>query len=260
MKFTFKSLTEQLIKKPTDGKTLVEKMSSNESGFCQSLVSTGYLTDQQMQQAADRYRLGMTTDGGVVFWEMDEESRIRDGKVMYYHNDCHRDKEKNPKWITYMLKQEGVLSRLLNPERCLFGLHLLPSPTPSPKGHKDEDKTIAVVEAEKTAVICSELFPEYCWMAAGGLSMLSAAMLYPLRNHKVVLFPDTDEAGQAYSHWKAVAETAQENFHHPIRVSRILEEHATSEQKAAKIDLVDYLFPDSLTQSNSEFRCVKLPE
>ena len=241
MNYSFKSLTEQLIKKPADGKTLVEKLSSNESGFCQSLVSTGYLTDQQMQEAADRYRLGKTTDGGVVFWEMDEESRIRDGKVMYYGNDCHRDKEKNPKWITYMLKQEGILSRLLNPERCLFGLHLLPSPTPSPK----DDKTIAVVEAEKTAVICSELFPEYCWMAAGGLSMLSAAMLYPLRDHKVVLFPDTDETGQAYSHWKAVAETAQENFQHPIRVSRILEEHATSQQKEAKIDIVDYLFSDN---------------
>ena len=251
MNYTFKSLTEQLIKKPTDGKTLVETMSSNESGFCQSLVSTGYLTDRQMQQAADRYRLGKTTDGGVVFWEMDEESRIRDGKVMYYRNDCHRDKGKNPQWITYMLKQEGALSRILNPERCLFGLHLLPSPTLSSKG-KEEDKTIAVVEAEKTAVICSELFPEYCWMAAGGLSMLSAAMLYPLRDHKVVLFPDTDETGQAYSHWKAVAETAQENFQHPIRVSRILEEHATGQQKAAKIDIVDYLFPDNrqLTVNN----------
>ena len=46
MNYTFKSLTDQLIKKPEDGKTLVEKLSSNESGFCQSLVSTGYLTDQ----------------------------------------------------------------------------------------------------------------------------------------------------------------------------------------------------------------------
>ena len=87
MNYTFKSLTEQLIKKPEDGKTLVEKLSSNESGFCQSLVSTGYLTTQQMAQTADRYRLGKTTDGGVVFWEMDEEHRIRDGKVMYYRND-----------------------------------------------------------------------------------------------------------------------------------------------------------------------------
>lgn len=105
--------------------------------------------------------------------------------------------------------------------------------------------TIAVVEAEKTAVICSELFPEYCWMAAGGLSMLSAAMLYPLRDYKVVLFPDTDETGQAYKHWKAVADTAQENFDYPIRVSRILEEQATCQQKAAKIDIIDYLFPDN---------------
>ncbi|MBR6884857.1 MAG: hypothetical protein IKN01_04025 [Prevotella sp.] len=244
MNYTFKSLTEQLIKKPEDGKTLVEKLSSNESGFCQSLVSTGYLTTQQMAQTADRYRLGKTTDGGVVFWEMDEEHRIRDGKVMYYRNDCHRDKEKSPQWISYMLKQEGALSRILNPERCLFGLHLL-NKTEEGGRTKEESMTIAVVEAEKTAVICSELFPEYCWMAAGGLSMLSAAMLYPLRDYKVVLFPDTDETGQAYKHWKAVADTAQENFDYPIRVSRILEEQATCQQKAAKIDIIDYLFPDN---------------
>ena len=72
--------------------------------------------------------------------------------------------------------------------------------------------------------------------------MLNAAKLYPLRNYKTVLFPDTDPEGKAYAAWKSVADIAQEHFKYPIRVSSILESHASSEQKARKIDLVDYLF------------------
>ena len=80
------------------------------------------------------------------------------------------------------------------------------------------------------------------WMASGGLTMLNASKLYPLREHRLVLFPDTDETGKTFQQWKSVAEAAQEFFKFPIRVSPILEIHATPEQKAAKIDLVDYLF------------------
>ena len=79
-------------------------------------------------------------------------------------------------------------------------------------------------------------------MASGGLSMLNAAKLYPLREHKVVLFPDTDTDGKTYKAWQAIAEAAQENLKYPIRVSDILERSATAEQKEEKIDLVDYLF------------------
>jgi hypothetical protein len=103
-------------------------------------------------------------------------------------------------------------------------------------------KTIAVVEAEKTAVIMSEVYPQYVWMAAGGLSALSAEKLRPLRDHKVVLFPDTDPDGTTYACWKAIAEEASRSFLSPVYVSPLLERHATPEQKAAKIDIVDLLF------------------
>ena len=101
---------------------------------------------------------------------------------------------------------------------------------------------IAIVEAEKTAVILSEHYPQCIWLASGGLSMLNAAKLWPLRERKVILFPDTDPEGKAFKAWQSVAATAQEHFKYPIRVSRILEDHATPDQKSAKIDLVDFLF------------------
>lgn len=247
---TFKSLTEQLTSQRTDGKTLVDLSMRTDTVFCQSAVSQGYLTNGQMLRAAKRYQLGKSKDGAVVFWEIDEEQRIRDGKLMWYGEDCHRLKDHNPTWVTACLKNQGELPTMFEPQRCLFGLHLLPSAlnhhpsalTPQPSTIKHQPSTICIVEAEKTAVICSELFPQYLWMAPGGLSMFSAAKLYPLRDHKVVVFPDTDPDGKTYKEWKKICDTAQDSFRYPLRVSPILENHATPDQKRRKIDIVDFLF------------------
>lgn len=212
-------------------KEMTEEALSTDTVFCQSLVATGMLTRKQMLNAAARYKLGRSGDGGVVFWEIDERKIVRDGKIMFYADDCHRIKDRNASWVSSRMTQHYGYPGQLPVERCLFGLHLL-----------EPGRTVAVVEAEKTAVICSELFPQYLWMAAGGMTMLSAAKLYPLREHKVVVFPDTDPDGKTFDDWQKTAEAAQAEFKHPIRMSRILEDHATPEQKAAKIDIVDLIF------------------
>ena len=229
--------TKNELNKPT----IVEEALSTDTVFCRSLVSEGYLTEQQMQQAARRYRLGRSKDGGVIFWEIDEQQQIRDGKIMFYHDDCHRDHDHHPDWVSSRLKAHYGYDGDLPVDRCLFGLHLLPLLSRRGQGWSDPP-TIAIVESEKAAVICSELFPQAVWLASGGLSMLNVAKLYPLRDYKVVLFPDTDPEGKAFQSWRSIALTAQEHFKYPIRVSRLLEDHATSEQKQAKIDLVDFLF------------------
>ena len=236
---------------------------STDSMFCRALVKSGCLTEEQMLRAAERYHLGKSRDGGVIFWQIDEEGRTRDGKIMYYRGDCHRDKSRHPSWASARLKAYYGYDGDLAVEHCLFGLHLLetysqPLPImegggyPQGKNSADEHFTpppnsggetaIAVVEAEKTAVICSELFPQSIWMAAGGLSALSAEKLRPLRDHKVVLFPDTDPDGKAFAHWQHIAREASCHTLFPVYVSPLLERHATPEQKAAKIDIVDFLF------------------
>ena len=260
---------------------------STESVFCQAVVKCGYLTEDQMLRAAERYRLGRSRDGGVIFWQIDDRDRTRDGKIMYYREDCHRDKSRHPSWASARLKAHYGYDGELPVDRCLFGLHLLetyPQPLPImegsgyPQGKSSADEhftsppelggvsegrgglnkrsfrppltppesggetAIAVVEAEKTAVIMSEVYPQYVWMAAGGLSALSAEKLHPLRDHKVVLFPDTDPDGTTYACWKAIAREASRSFLSPVYVSPLLERQATPEQKAAKIDIVDLLF------------------
>ena len=82
----------------TDIAAFWEAWMSTESVFCKAVVKCGYLTEEQMLRAAERYRLGMSQDGGVIFWQIDDQGRTRDGKIMYYREDCHRDKSRHPSW------------------------------------------------------------------------------------------------------------------------------------------------------------------
>ena len=305
------------------------KSLSINSSFCKALVSTGYLTWQQMLDAVCRYRLGADRKGRVIFWQIDRDERICDGKVMAYGPDCHRLKEKEhaPTWVSALLakrhggKQEGDIVR-----HCLFGLHLLnprnawltgqtppdfpclgtpqtdankplghggsvlqpaqaheskmgegelpkaitaqangskslghggsvlqPAQTPESKMGESELPPVAVVEAEKTAVILSAYYPQYVWLATGGLFEVQPEKFRPLRGRKVILFPDADPDGKAYAYWFEAAQQVMAQPYWddspPIRVSALLEQHTTADQRRRKIDLVEFITEQQLTPS-----------
>ena len=256
--YTFKALRHELgHDRPRDSRPMWQQRLSADSGFCRAVVANGYLTETQVQRAAQRYRLGCSRNGGVIFWQIDTTDNVFDGKIMYYRTDCHRDHDRHPQWVSNLLKCHYLqdykeLITAIPSYHCLFGTHLLKTPSNSPclgGEHKSslcrEDlggSPIAVVEAEKTAVIMSEHFPQYLWLAAGGLFELTADKLFPLRRHRIVLFPDTDPDLTAYTRWYEVAQEARRLYSLDISVSPLLEQRATPEQKQRKIDLVDYLF------------------
>jgi len=108
-----------------ENKTLWQSRLSDESTFCLAAVRCGYLTQEQMASAVQRFRLGRSRDGGVIFWLIDEQERERDGKIMYYRDDCHRDKHHPPTWVSALLVRHYHYPEPLCIDRCLFGLHQL---------------------------------------------------------------------------------------------------------------------------------------
>ncbi|MBP5798811.1 MAG: hypothetical protein J6W43_02735 [Prevotella sp.] len=208
---------------------------SSKSSFCRAVVQSGLLTHRQMVHAALRYRLGRSKDDGVIYWQIDRMGQVHDGKLMWYGPDCHRLKNRHATWVMYLLKQHyAIPQEAFQPTHIFFGSHLL-----------SEKECVAIVEAEKSAVILSELYPQCLWLAAGGLGEVQPYKFLPLRNYKVILFPDTDLEGRAFTKWYDAAQTVMKSFFwpkdNPIRVSPILERHATPDQKRRKIDLVDYI-------------------
>lgn len=216
-------LTPSLRLLPPRPKPLVARCLSVDSRFCREVVSTGRLTEEQMRHAAARYLLGHSRSGETVFWMIDELGIVRDGRV-------------GDSWVSVLLKADGQLPKWWHAEHCLFGLNLIPCLAGEFKC------LIAIVESMESAVILSELFPKYIWMATGYLTNLNERLFEPLRGHRVICFPATDSVGETFLTWTEVALQAKQRYGVDIIVSDILEQRATPQQKAAKIDLVEFLF------------------
>ncbi len=161
----------------------------------------------------------------LIFWQINEKNQILNAKRIYYKFDCHRDKKIPP-----TLMYPG------NPQ-CLFGLHNL-------KG-ADPKQPIAIVESEKSALIMSIVMPKYLWMACGSLNNFNEKMLKPLRDRKIVAFPDVDikrDKASGFSVslalWeKTVNQLRQQGW--DITIDMELEKNVNSAQRMDKIDVAD---------------------
>ena len=192
--------------------------------FLRTLFHEQHITTLVLQ-----YNLGVTKARDVIYFQVDINGNCRTGKIMKY-NPVTGKRVKDPdakfkiNWVHSLLKKSGTLDESWQLTQCLFGEHLLP---------QHPDKPIALVESEKTAIICSGLMPQYLWLATGGKSQLSQEKLSVLTGRKTIAFPDID----GYEEWKKKLSSAEID----ITVSDILQRYATEEQRKAHIDIADLL-------------------
>jgi hypothetical protein len=132
-----------------------------------------------------------------------------------------RTKDKNGKGFINSVRSVLKLKDF-NLNQCLFGLHLV---------NETNIKTIALVEAEKTAIIMSLFKPQYTWLATGSKSGLKYEFLKPIKNFKIIAFPDKSE----YLDWLKIA-TELNGFGFKIVVNDWLEHQNDFE---AGTDLAD---------------------
>lgn len=203
-----------------------------------------------------RFQIGTSTfwPGACVFWYIDEQDRVRSGQVVLFDKTGHTvketDREGNKRrctsWVhtaltvAYKKRQRSEPDWLMNyktnaPKSPIpFGLHQIrTAPT---------DQPIAIVEAPKTAVVCSACFPQFIWIAIGALDYLTVERVTPLRNRKIRLFPDASERSNVYTKWRNKADLFNtQGF--SISVDTLLEQIAplTDQQRANGYDMADYL-------------------
>lgn len=162
----------------------VTRSKSTRSEFV-NWLSTLFPDKETLMKVINDYHIGATRDGAVIFWQIDKAGRVRSGKIMHYDCDGHR--RGAPFWTHSILKKTRILTDDWKLTQCFFGEHLLSQP----------DRTVALVESEKTAIVCALFCPEYIWLATGGCKQLSSAKCEVLKGRKVIIFPDSG----VYDEW-----------------------------------------------------------
>lgn len=184
----------------------------------------------------ERYFVGGKGDGRIIFWQIDEQGRVRTGKVMRYDiNTGHRMKDLpgSFSWIHADLKRVGLLPKEWKLHQVLFGSHLL--------SQADCRTPVCLVESEKTALVCSIFLPNYIWLATGGLENLREESCACLQGRTVILYPDLG----GFDKWKMKAERISASIRFQYTVSHILEDNASEEERKEGLDLADYLLKNT---------------
>lgn len=141
---------------------------------------------EALDRVYELYKIGATEipnkdSQAVIFWYIDHDNVVRDGKFMWYRTDGHREPNK-VNWASAMFRSCGQWPKNAVTDKCLFGEHLL---TLFPEA------TVAIVESEKSAICCAALKPQYIWLATGGCGGLNRDKVKVLKGRSVIFFPDS---------------------------------------------------------------------
>jgi hypothetical protein len=208
--------------------------------------------ERTAMRLAGLYKIGTSKHwpGATIFWQIDADDRIRTGKVMLYNRtDGHRVKQpfNHVTWSHTLLSPKskvaspksgidsGLQTQDFRLKQCFFGEHLLKT---------DPYKTVAIAESEKTAIICTNFYPKYIWLAAGSMEGLSREKCKVLKDRRVILFPDVN----GYGKWRMKAREMNLRYvASRFSVDDTLERVASDEERARGIDMADRWIDQLLT-------------
>ena len=218
---------------------MVESMNRCQSSVLFRFLCSLWGNDETMR-LFHLYNVGATRsmNGEAVFWQVDVKGCIRTGKIMRYGNDGHRIKEDG---LVNFMWAHRMKSMVANPGdfnlmQCFFGEHLLPV-YPNSK--------VMIVESEKSAIIASHYYPQFLWLATGGCcGCLNQTASQVLKGREVWLVPDLD----AEDSWRGKLSMLR-TITTTVGIVSTLSDMATPEQKAAKLDIADFLL-DAATRVN----------
>jgi hypothetical protein len=167
--------------------------------------------------------------GASIFWQIDDQGRVRTGKIMLYDPVKGTRVKTSFSHITWA--HQALKLDPFHLAQSLFGAHqLIQAPL---------NKPVALVESEKTAIIASAFWPDLVWLAVGGLNGLTLERCKPLQGRSVILFPDAGACQQ----WQQSAQNLTKDLRVSIKVSNWLENYVSQRGMEQGMDLADYLIP-----------------
>lgn len=198
----------------------------------------GLFGEDEALKLCRKYEVGASNHygkGTTLFVQRDINSKVRQLKVMLYDPSTGkrcREQGKEPRIVGRQLINSENLTQ------CLFGEHLLSL-------RENECSPVAIIESEKTAVICSGCYPDFLWLATGGktgCNITNPQVNYVLRGRELHLFPDVD----GVQDWHKVAsELRQQGF--DVFVNDVMAKYA---EAGSKEDIADLIVKDRMSQAN----------
>ncbi|MEZ5425247.1 MAG: DUF6371 domain-containing protein [Pyrinomonadaceae bacterium] len=183
-----------------------------------------------------KYLIG-THEGFTVFPKINRTMKVCSAKLMKF--DFRTGKRLKIKYSitslqTQLIRSGKLKEGFISNKRVFFGEHLL---------GKKNTKPIAIVEAEKTAIIASILMPEFIWLATGSKSFLKVDKLLKFKNKMITLFSD----GDSFSEWSKVASEACA-IGLSVKISDLIERFGTESEKKSGFDIADYLINEQVAK------------
>ena len=123
--------------------------------------------------------------------------------------------------------------------------HRIPAPCFYHLLSSDQQRPVALVESEKSALISSFYLPQYLWIASGGKNgAFNRDAMSVLRNRRVLLFPDLG----ATDYWNSKMEIIR-SLGIEVSLFDFMERNATKEERDAGYDIADFLLREETKEA-----------
>ena len=146
-----------------------------------------FFPKERVNYILQKYFVGTAKGRKTIFWQVSRKGEVRTGKIMQY-DPSKLKRTSNINWVHSQYKD-------FNLKQLYFGAHLL----------VDTKTPVAIAEGEKNAILGALYFPQYNWLAVGGMMMLNVEKLNALKSYDITLFPDK---GKAFQKWSEMARMA----------------------------------------------------
>jgi len=180
--------------------------------FAQGLLK--FFKADKVAQAINRYHVqSIGFDRNTTFPCISVDGSVTDVMCLGYGSDLHRNP--NVCYHYYGDKKQKAQLDALYPNKytynpCYFGEHLLSDGT---------EKNIGLVESQKSAIICSMVFPQMTWLATCGCGNFNVTKSHTLKDRRIFVYPDKGSSDK----WGKIVETMK-RYSYNVHLRPIMEE------------------------------------